>query len=302
MIQISLIAAFVAGMVALFAPCCISYLFPAYIGNIFKEKEKVLFMTFIYSLGIFVVMMPIVLGAKILTNFFMDFHDKTYLIGGFIMIIASFLTLIGFKFPMINLKVGNSKKNNNGKKSLDIPSTFMLGVVSGITSSCCAPVLIGVITLSSFSPSILLSLLIGFSYVLGMVFPLYLASLFINKKNILSNPILRKSLIKFTFLDKQRNITVSTLVGSAVFFLSGILMIIITLSGKVSMPSGDESITKSINQVAMNVTNLTSKVPFVNVLFIIFIIIFVVYIFKQVKNESTNKKIKMDSKSCCDNH
>ena len=190
MIQISLIAAFVAGMVALFAPCCISYLFPAYIGNIFKEKEKVLFMTFIYSLGIFVVMMPIVLGAKILTEFFMDFHDKTYLIGGFIMIIASFLTLIGFKFSMINLKIGNSKKNSGGKNGSDIASTFMLGVVSGVTSSCCAPVLIGVITLSSFSPSILFSLLIGFSYVLGMVFPLYLASLFINKRNILSNQYL----------------------------------------------------------------------------------------------------------------
>ena len=42
MFQISLIAAYIAGMVALFAPCCISYLFPAYLGNIFKERKQVL--------------------------------------------------------------------------------------------------------------------------------------------------------------------------------------------------------------------------------------------------------------------
>ena len=47
LLQTSLIAAFVAGIVALFAPCCISFLLPAYLGNVFKEKEKVVLMTLI---------------------------------------------------------------------------------------------------------------------------------------------------------------------------------------------------------------------------------------------------------------
>ena len=68
--QISLVAAFVAGMVALFAPCCISFLLPAYLGNVFKEKKKVLLMTLVYSAGIFVVMLPVVLGAKALASLF----------------------------------------------------------------------------------------------------------------------------------------------------------------------------------------------------------------------------------------
>lgn len=295
MIQISLIAAFIAGMVALFAPCCISYLFPAYIGNIFKEKEKVLFMTFIYSLGIFVVMIPVVLGAKILTSFFMDFHDKTYLFGGLIMIIVGFLTLIGFKLPMISLE---SKKKKNKKPNVDISSTFMLGVVSGVTSSCCAPVLIGVITLSSFSPSLFMSLLIGFAYVMGMVFPLYLASLFIDKKNILQNPVLRKSVADFEFLGKKRNVTVSTILGSTVFFISGITMILLTASGKVSMPTGDDSVTKSISGVALRVTEITSKVPFSNFLFILLLVALVIYFIKRLRKEAKSEQ----KKSCCDSH
>ena len=44
--QISLVASFVAGMVALFAPCCITFC-SAYLGSVFKEKEKVLFMTLV---------------------------------------------------------------------------------------------------------------------------------------------------------------------------------------------------------------------------------------------------------------
>ena len=80
--QISLVAAFVAGMVALFAPCCITYLLPAYFGNVFKEKKKVLLMTLIYSAGIFTIMLPVVLGARMITDFFFRWHDQTYLIGG----------------------------------------------------------------------------------------------------------------------------------------------------------------------------------------------------------------------------
>ena len=88
MYQISLLAAYIAGMVALFAPCCISYLFPAYLGNIFKERKQVLLMTLIYSLGIMVVMLPIVLGARVLASLFFELHDQTYLIGGLFMLLV----------------------------------------------------------------------------------------------------------------------------------------------------------------------------------------------------------------------
>ena len=37
--QLSLLASFIAGMVALFAPCCITFLLPAYFANVFKEKS-----------------------------------------------------------------------------------------------------------------------------------------------------------------------------------------------------------------------------------------------------------------------
>lgn len=148
--QISIVAAFLAGMIALFAPCCVTYLLPAYLGNVFKEKKRIILMTLIYSLGIFVVMLPVVMGAKVLSDLFLKLHDQTYIIGGMFMLVVAGASFLGLKLPMPRIAFKGSQKT-------DVMSTFTLGIISGITSACCAPVLFGVIALSSLSPSLLLA-------------------------------------------------------------------------------------------------------------------------------------------------
>src|SRR3972149_10025906 len=98
--QTSLIAAFVAGMVALFAPCCISFLLPAYLGSVFKEKEKVLFMTVIFGLGIFTVLLPAILGIAFISQSLFRFHNTLYLISGVVMLMVAVVALLGLKLPM----------------------------------------------------------------------------------------------------------------------------------------------------------------------------------------------------------
>src|SRR3989304_10390647 len=98
--QISLVAAFIAGAVALFAPCCITFLLPAYLGSVFKEKEKVLFMTLVFGAGIFVVLMPAVLGVAIISRLLFRYHDTIYILGGFLMLAVSITTFLGIKLPL----------------------------------------------------------------------------------------------------------------------------------------------------------------------------------------------------------
>jgi cytochrome c biogenesis protein CcdA len=259
--QVSLLAAFIAGMVALFAPCCISYLLPAYFGSVFKEKKKVLLMTLIYSLGIFVVMLPVVLGARVLAQLFYRLHDQTYFIGGLFMLLLALLALFGVKLPMPKFaarKVG---------QDTDIISIFTLGIISGITSSCCAPVLVGVITLSSLSPTVLQSLGVGFSYVLGMVTPLYLASLFIDSRNLLQKPLFKKQLTVFTFKTKSYPILVSNFIAAIIFAVTGGLTIILSSAGLLAMPSGDSAMVTTIQNAALAVTRITDKIPSLNLIF-----------------------------------
>ncbi|OGM12924.1 hypothetical protein A3D84_06050 [Candidatus Woesebacteria bacterium RIFCSPHIGHO2_02_FULL_42_20] len=257
--QLSLLASFIAGMVALFAPCCITFLLPAYFANVFKEKKRVILMTFIYSLGIFTIMLPVVLGARALTEVFFNLHDQTYVIGGLFLIFVGFTTLLGFKLPMPNF--------NFTKKADDPLSTYILGVISGITSACCAPVLIGVIALSSLSPTTIQSLLVGFFYVLGMVTPLYLASLFIDKRNLLERPIFRRPFREVAFFGKTHMITVSNLISFGMFTGMGVLIIFLTLSGKLAMNRSEESVTELIQSVAVSTTTLVQKIPGLDVIF-----------------------------------
>ena len=158
---------------------------------------------------------------------------------------------------------------NFTKKAEDPLSTYILGIISGITSACCAPVLIGVIALSSLSPTTAQSLLVGFFYVLGMVTPLYLASLFIDKRNLLEKPIFRRPFREVTFLGKPHMITVSNLVSFIMFAGMGVLIIFLALSGKLAMNRSEESVTQMIQSVAVSVTSFVQKIPGLDLVFLL---------------------------------
>lgn len=282
--QISLFAAFIAGMVALFAPCCISYLFPAYIGNIFRERRQVLFMTFVYSLGIFVVMMPVVLGAKALQMLFFEMHDQTYLFGGIVMLIVAGFSFLGIKLPMPHFSATSGTKR-------DVFSTFTLGIFAGITSACCAPVLIGVVALSSLTPTAIQALGVGAFYVLGMVTPLYLASLFIHRTNILAKPVFKKVVATLHIAGRTYPIFVSNIIAAVIFAFTGLVMLWLTFTGRLGMTMAESAVTKSINDVALRITGIVGRIPGIDIAFAA-LGIYLLYLF--VRQISYSKKSAED--------
>ncbi|MGI0014105.1 MAG: cytochrome c biogenesis CcdA family protein, partial [Nitrososphaera sp.] len=165
-----ILVAFVAGVVALAMPCCFSVLLPSYFAQTFKHKTRLVGMTVIFAAGIATVLLPIALGVLALAQTITANHNLTFVVGGFLMIVIGFWTLWGRgMLPQLNLPV-NLNRN-------DGPSVYTLGIFSGAASSCCAPVLAGVIVLTTLSASLLEALLIGFAYVAGMTSPLLVAAL-----------------------------------------------------------------------------------------------------------------------------
>lgn len=275
--QTSLLAAFVAGMVALFAPCCVTFLLPAYLGNVFKEKERVLLMTLIFGAGIFVVLLPAVLGVVALSKFFFDNHDYVYLLGAGVMLITSVIAFLGIKLPMPRLPGAQSGKT-------DVLSVFSLGIFSGITSACCAPVLIGILTLTFLSPNFFGALAIGAMYVLGMVTPLLLISVFLDGK-MPGITVLRKCLFTVKLFGKEYGILTSNLVAAAVFLFTGWLILILTLQGKLGMDSLDY-FTKLIQNTARIVDSYIGNNPAINAVFVIAVLGFLYWIAKSVRKDA----------------
>lgn len=272
--QTSLIAAFIAGMVALFAPCCITFLLPAYLGSVFREKEKVLFMTLVFGLGIFVVLLPAVLGVAFISKSIFRYHDMIYFIGGILMLLVAVVSFLGIKLPMPEIKGAQV-----GRRT-DVFSIFTLGIFSGITSACCAPVLIGILTLTFLSPSFWGAMLLGAVYVLGMVTPLFLISLFLTDK-MPNFSVLRRPLITINFLGKEVPVILSNMIAAAIFFITGILTLVLTLTGKLSMENM-QGATKFIQNVGESVNSLIGGNIFVNVLFIGIIALLLYKIYKKL--------------------
>lgn len=263
-----------AGMVALFAPCCITFLLPAYLGSVFKEKEKIVLMTLVFGAGIFVVLLPAVLGVAIISKLLFRYHDTIYILGGFVMLAVAITTFLGIKLPMPNF----TKTAVGGKT--DALSIFTLGIVSGVTSACCAPVLIGILTLTFLSPSFFGAFLVGGMYVLGMVVPLLVISIFLSGR-VTKVIILRKPIILFSLFGKNYTVILSNLIASAVFFTTGLLALWLTLTGRLSASNMDQ-FTKTITGSLTWVNNAAGGNVILDVVLLIGIAIFVYWIAKKV--------------------
>ena len=213
LIGTSLVAAFVAGIAALFAPCCIGVLLPSYLANIFKEKYKIFFMTFVFFLGMLTVFLPIGLGASFLAQLFSQYHNIIFSIGGIFLMVLGLTIFFGKKFMAPTVIRDSFKKY--------VSSVYLLGVFSAIATTCCAPVLAGVLTLSIASGTIVWGLIFTLTYVVGMTLPLFVIALFLDKYNWTEKIIKARRMMTFSLGNISWKITISDLISSLIFFGMG---------------------------------------------------------------------------------
>ena len=244
----SLIATFIAGVAALFAPCCISVLLPSYFASIFREKYKVFLMTFIFFLGILTIFLPIGLGAGVLSVLFKQYHDIVYGLAGMFMLILGTILLLGIHISLpVNIHPA-FKKHNAG-------SVYTLGIFSGIATTCCAPVLAGVLTLSAIPGSFVWGGVFALIYVFGMVLPLFILSVLIDKAYFTQKitKTFQKN-ISYPLGKKRIRITISELISGSVFLFMGVLIIVLDLLGKLAMQDEYQ------RQMNIFIINLTEKI------------------------------------------
>lgn len=216
---ISLTASFLAGVLALFAPCCITFLFPSYLGTIFKEQKRIMYYTFVFAVGLAFILVPIALGIRFAIFFLDAYHTPIYYLGALIMILVGVMTIKPvFHLPQIFHVSGPSNKK------LNTLSVFGLGLMSGLTSACCAPVLFAAVTLTSLSPSLLQALIVSLAYVMGIVMPLFVMSMFYEKASS-----------KIGGQNRQKIYNILKYVGATIFFITGISIAIFNYLGKIQM-------------------------------------------------------------------
>lgn len=239
LIGASLITAFIAGIAALFAPCCITVLLPSYLGSIFRQRRTVFLMTFIFFLGLLAVFLPLGLGFAGLGQLFTKYHDMIFSIGGIFLLLlgASILLSIHFSLPF---------SIRPGTKVIGTGAVFVLGIFSGFATLCCAPVLAGVLALSVLPGSIFWGGIYALVYVLGMVIPLFIIAFFVDKTNIIGRLGLFKRQMSYSLARKKITITIAEAISGVTFLLMGALIFYLAKTNKLAMGGGEFQTTLNI--------------------------------------------------------
>src|SRR5437764_5998151 len=93
----TLLAAFLGGVVALLAPCCVSVMLPAYLATGFRHRGGVVPATLVFGAGVGTVILPIGLGATALSSLLVTQHLWIFSLGGALMIAGGVAVLAGWK-------------------------------------------------------------------------------------------------------------------------------------------------------------------------------------------------------------
>ncbi len=276
----SVVASFLGGMLALFAPCCVSFLLPSYFATAFKVKSRIFLMTLVYFVGLALVLVPISLGVTAFSRTFSRYHYEVFLIGGILLIVLAIMTIFGKTIPLPFKVKANLQKS-------DVLSIFVLGLVSGAASSCCTPVLVGVLTITALSGTFLYALLLSLTYVLGMVFPLFILSYFWDKYDFSKAKWLQGRVFEWRFFGQKHYIHTSHLISAIILGAMGILITVLALTGRTwTSTSYLQKMTDIFGKITTAVVEKTKFIPeFIWIILAIILIVGIVWLALKPRKE-----------------
>ena len=220
----TLLASFLGGVVALFAPCCVSVMLPAYLATGLRRRGGVLAATVVFGTGVATVIVPIGLGANAIAAAIARQHEGVFLVGAALMVLGGIAVLAGWS-PHLPMPAGRNPSGSG------VAATYGLGVFSGAASSCCAPVLAGVAVLSGAAGSFPAALAVSAAYVAGIITPLCVLALLWDAHGGLASRVLHRREVVLRLGRHVRKVSLGSLLSGLVLIGMGALTAVFALTG-----------------------------------------------------------------------
>lgn len=284
----SVLGGFIGGFLALLAPCCITVLLPSYFAATFKNVGTLLRMTFLFGAGIAVVILPIALGLAALGQLFSRYHTILFLIGGIFLLVLGVMTLRGRGFELPFMRAPSFEGRPGA-------SVFALGVFSGAASSCCAPVLIGVLTLTALTTSFPGAVAVALAYVFGMVFPLFLIALVGDRFGWTTSRLVRGTTFRFSLAGRPVEIHSTNLIGGLLFLGMGVFILFLAATGNefLAFP-GQAELGATMQQLGDRLIAALSGIPNLIVLAVLLVIALLLWRRSAAHSVSTSPEVSDD--------
>jgi cytochrome c biogenesis protein CcdA len=280
--------------VALFAPCCIVVMFPAFLAaSVRNHRWRLVPLTFVFAVGVATVLVPVTLGLSLLTESLLRYHTAVYGLGALLLLALAVVSLSGraWSLPFLRGSPDISRTDSAG--------VYALGVFSGAASACCAPVLAGVLTLSAVSPGIAAGVGIGLAYVFGMVFPLVILTLLWDRLGP-DRVRLGSRQVSFGMGPVRVATTTAGLAAAAMFLVMAVVLAVVAVTGSSLAPNFTASLGTGIEGVLTPLLDGLAWIPdpVIGVLLIAVAVAAIALSTRRRKTDLENEE--QDERSCHD--
>ncbi|MCH8559188.1 cytochrome c biogenesis CcdA family protein [Nesterenkonia sp. DZ6] len=228
--EISLVTAFLGGMLALLSPCS-ALLLPAFFASTIGARLKLLVHGSIFYLGLILTLVPLGLGLGAVGTLFID-HRQALIVGtSVILILLGLAQMVGLGFDFSKALPGTQRLQQQAHTRKGLVRTFLLGAASGVAGFCAGPILGAILTLAVAQGSVPLAGLMLAVYGAGMVVPLIILAALWGRIGTRSMRFIRGR--GFTVLGRQLH-TTSVIAGA---LIAGVGVLFWTTNGLVTAPS-----------------------------------------------------------------
>lgn len=228
--EISLVTAFLGGVLALLSPCG-ALLLPAFFASVIGQRMQLILHGGVFYLGLVVTLVPLGLGLGAVGNLLTEYRDALIVTTSIILIVLGLAQAAGFGFDMSKALPGAASLKQRAHNRSGFVRTLLLGAASGVAGICSGPILGAILTLAvaqgnTWDAGFMLAV-----YSLGMVVPLTVLAAGWNKLSPRAMSVLRGR--GFQFLGRDLH-TTSVITG---LLIVAVGVVFWTTNGLVSAPS-----------------------------------------------------------------
>lgn len=228
--EISLVTAFLGGVLALLSPCG-ALLLPAFFASVIGQRMRLVLHGGIFYLGLVVTLVPLGLGLGAVGNLLTAYRDVLILTTSVVLIVLGLAQAAGFGFDMSKALPGAGSLQQRAHNRSGFIRTVLLGAASGVAGFCAGPILGAILTLAMAQGNAWNAGLMLAVYGLGMVVPLTVLAAVWNKLSPRAMSVLRGR--GFRFLGRDFH-TTSVITGLLIAVMGVVFW---TTNGLVSAPS-----------------------------------------------------------------
>ncbi len=171
MVEVSYLAAFFGGVLALLSPCS-ALLLPAFFAYAFQSRKTLVGKTVVFYLGLCVTLVPLGMGISALSKLVYGQRSTLIMVAGIFIILLGVMQILGRGFEL-----GPLSRLSGKVRGESAWSTFALGAVYGFAGFCSGPILGAVLTVAASSGQVFEGAGLLAVYALGMAAPLFLMAL-----------------------------------------------------------------------------------------------------------------------------